>query len=74
MFTLTVSDNIVILSFSNENMEIRCSPENPDRLNSNSYKADTCDGHFEFVFDDSKITFRAAKYDYGGKEDLLVLS
>ena len=65
MFKFCVSDDIVSLIFENDNMEIHCYPENPDRLYKSSYSAKTCDGHFEFSFNNRSITFRAAKYEKG---------
>jgi hypothetical protein len=73
MFKFFVSDDIVSLIFENDNMEIHCYPENPDRLYNDSYKADTCDGHFEFTFNDSSITFRVAKYGKGGEGGNIVI-
>ena len=67
MFRFFVSDDIVTLLFQNDNIEIRCCPETPDGLNSNSYVADTVDGFFDFSFDDKKIRFSAARYDRGGE-------
>ena len=65
MFKFCVDDDIISLIFENDNMEIHCCPVNPDKLSKNSYKANTCDGHFEFSFNNSSITFRAAKYEKG---------
>ena len=38
-----------------------------------SPSADTYNGHFEFVFDNSKITFRAAKYGGGEGGSLTIV-
>lgn len=67
MFKFLTSDGIVTLFFQYGDIEIRCCPEAPEMLGSNSYVADTRDGFFDFSFDDKKIRFSAARYDKGGQ-------
>ena len=72
MFTIKHNNDVFVLNFKNEVLEITFSPENIADLCEKGYDSSPSNGEFMFSYDEENITFRVAKYGNGQGGDICI--